>query len=326
MTLHVLEMPEDPAQLGHWLERQLVGMRLAELAAELAAVHPETADDPASFGEILGDSESAVLEEGLRGVPAESLRKFLLHPLALLELQGRVLAEGGAYWDRVRPPTDRRERDLRRDWGRLQAQIGAFLSEEAVGPAASPGPEILPFRGEAPAAAIAAAGRGRPRAWGRMFGALAAAVILVLATLAWPTIRDDRQGGQGAAPVASAAAWGWARDGALGKELPRADYLEGLAKAGEEWFDARPADALALARRLGELRLGCSRLILSPKEPLNDEDRAWLTERCRAWAVAIDGHLTSLEGGADPVAVRDAADATVRKLIDALRNRARPAG
>lgn len=321
MTLHVLDMPGDPALLGRWLERHLVGMRLAELAAELAAVHPETADVPVALDEILGDAGPLVLSEGLRGVTGEALRRFLAHPHALLALQERVLAEGGPYWDRVKPPTDRRERDLRRDWEGLRARIGGFAAEDAADP--GPGPDVLPFRAEPAPVAVAAAGRGRTRAWGRLAGALAAAVILVLFALAWPTIRDARRMGQG---VAVASAWGWGREGALGEDLPRAEYLDRLADAAEEWFDRRPDDALALARRLGELRQGCSRLILSPKGPLGDEDRRWLTDRCRAWAVAIDGHLTALEGGDDPRVVREAADATVRKLITALRDRARPAG
>jgi hypothetical protein len=102
-----------------------------------------------------------------------------------------------------------------------------------------------------------------------------------------------------------------------------AAYFHRLAETAGEWFDARPTDAAGLARRLGELRQGCSSLILADHQGLSAADQAWLVERCRTWAAKFDAQRTAIEGGADPAAVRAEADETVRKLMTALRERAR---
>ena len=111
--------------------------------------------------------------------------------------------------------------------------------------------------------------------------------------------------------------------GALADDLPPGVYLDRLADAAGEWFKKRPDDPIALARRIGEFRQGCSVLILSPHKPLSAQDRAWLVEKCRAWAAKLDAHLAALEGGASAAKVRDDADATINKLIEALRDRAK---
>ena len=67
-------------------------------------------------------------------------------------------------------------------------------------------------------------------------------------------------------------------------------------------------------------------LIFSPHRPLSREDRIWLVEKCRLWAARLDYHLELLENGADAEKVRDDADATVGKLIKALRDRAKSLG
>ncbi len=84
-----------------------------------------------------------------------------------------------------------------------------------------------------------------------------------------------------------------------------------------------PGNPIALARRIAEFRQGCSVLILSPHRPLPAEDRAWLVERCRAWAARFDGYLASVEAGKDPLEVRNQADETINRLIDTLRDRAK---
>jgi hypothetical protein len=99
-------------------------------------------------------------------------------------------------------------------------------------------------------------------------------------------------------------------------------YLNGLADAAEDWFKKRPEKPADLARRLNEFRQGCSTLILAPHQPLAAKDRQWLVDKCRAWAVKLDRHLTDVEAGKDVLQVRREADETVEKLIAALRTRA----
>ncbi|HJZ58526.1 MAG TPA: hypothetical protein VKE74_26530, partial [Gemmataceae bacterium] len=96
--------------------------------------------------------------------------------------------------------------------------------------------------------------------------------------------------------------------------------------SAEEWFNEKPEDAAALARRINELRTGCSKLIFSPHEPLPEKDREWLVGKCREWAKKMDDHLTALEAGADLRAVRADVDQTVTKLSAALRERAAQPG
>lgn len=117
--------------------------------------------------------------------------------------------------------------------------------------------------------------------------------------------------------------WGWERPGAIDDSLPRAAYLDRLADAAGEWFDARPATASALERRLVAYRRGCSRLIAAPHRALPAADRAWLVAKCRAWDAKLGGQLASAREGRDPGAVLKEADATVRSLVEALRARAR---
>src|SRR5262249_28459122 len=77
---------------------------------------------------------------------------------------------------------------------------------------------------------------------------------------------------------------------------------------------------------IAEFRKGCSALIFAPHRPLSPDDRKWLVERCRAWAEKVDKHLTALEAGGEPIRVRAEMDATVKTLIEKLRERAQAAG
>jgi hypothetical protein len=102
-------------------------------------------------------------------------------------------------------------------------------------------------------------------------------------------------------------------------------YLNRLADEGDEWFAKRPEDAASLAKRLNEMRQGCSTLILATHQPLKNEDRQWLVEKCRAWAKNFDQQLADLEQGKDPALVRSEIDTTVNRLVKALRERANAA-
>src|SRR4051794_38469755 len=103
MTLHALDIPEDLAELTVWLERHLVGLELGELVAELSAVHPVPLEPVSSVWALLRDRLGAVLDGGLATVPPEVVKRLLLQPVLLFELQELVLEKGGDYWDRVKP-------------------------------------------------------------------------------------------------------------------------------------------------------------------------------------------------------------------------------
>jgi hypothetical protein len=100
------------------------------------------------------------------------------------------------------------------------------------------------------------------------------------------------------------------------------EYLDALADGAEQWFNKRPQDAASLAQRIGELRQGCSRLILADHEPLSADDGQWLVGKCREWAAKIDEQLVALEAGAEPHDVLAQMDMIVDKLAHAIRGRA----
>jgi hypothetical protein len=112
-----LAIPDDPAQTPGWLERHLVGARLNRLIAELAAVHPETANRRVFLAPILhGPRRDAVLDRGLAELSPRRIAALLTHPRLLLDLQELVLSAGRRYWDEVRPHDDRLETLVERTW------------------------------------------------------------------------------------------------------------------------------------------------------------------------------------------------------------------
>jgi hypothetical protein len=99
MKLVALDLPDDPTELPGWLERQLVGLDLAELeAVHGTGVHVKS---PHSLDELLGDRRDAVMARGLAALPREAIRRILLHPRLLLDLQERALVSGRDHWRRL---------------------------------------------------------------------------------------------------------------------------------------------------------------------------------------------------------------------------------
>src|SRR6185369_977325 len=100
MTVELLEIPDDTQALPRWLESQLVGTDLAALVAQLEAVHGASTAGATSLDEVLGGSRASVLRDGLGGLKSDQLRKLLVNPRVLLDLQEALLLEGGPYWTR----------------------------------------------------------------------------------------------------------------------------------------------------------------------------------------------------------------------------------
>lgn len=296
MSFLALDIPEHHAELAAWLERQLVGLRLAELIASLEAFHPPVGAPP-RLADLLGTEADAVLTRGLSPLSPPQLQQLLAHPRLLLELQERVLRDGGEHWRRL-PLTPEHQLLVDETFAQVQNQTVS----PTVAAAASPS---QPSGGGAAARRIP---------W-RQILAIAALVVVVVGGW-WRSARF--------APPA--AGWGWERPGALAFDGSAREYLEHLASTAEEWFRKRPETAPELQRRLQEFRRGCDALLAAPHPPLTEGDREWLRERCRAWRDKIDGHLAALEAGGDVPAVRDAADTTVRNLLKALRERAAAVG
>jgi hypothetical protein len=302
MRLHVVNIPDDPAQLPAWLEQQLVGESLGELVAELSVVHAAPAAGATSLSEVLGNRRRALLASGLAVLPASALKHLLQRPRLLLDLQELVLVEGGAYWQGLGAAAPAPGGVLERGRERLSDFLAA---EERPRPARW----LLSLRG--------GEGAWHRRPW---FVSLATAAALLLAFGLYTALVPPRP--------AAETAWGWNRPGALAEDVPADVYLNRLADAAEDWFGKQPDEPVELAKRIEGFRAGCSVLIFAPHRPLSPADRQWLVEKCRAWAANLDDHLRALEAlkaEDDPAPVRAAADLTVRSLITRLRERAKEA-
>lgn len=306
MNLTFMDIPDDPADLAGWLERRLAGLDLAALVAELAAVHGGAGAAP-SLDELLGGHRDAVLRGGLGALPRDRLGQLLRHPACLPELQELVLTAGGPHWDLLTRETAELSEVARRGERRLSAFLG--------GPAVQASEERRAVRPTAP---------WYRRPWVVSL-ATAAAVLVVVYSV--PVLRPPAPPpGTGAVAVvptpAAPEGWGWGRTGAIVQEGGPAAYLNKLADAAGEWFNKRPEESAALAKRVGEMRQGCSALIFAAHQPLSDEDRRWLVGRCRGWAAQLDRQQEALEAGRPIAVVRAEADATVRQIVEVLKTRA----
>jgi hypothetical protein len=287
MMLVAMTIPDDPAQLASWLERQLAGLDLGRLVEELSIIHASPAAPPASLRQLLGDHVAAVTQQGLAGLPFATLRQLLRQPALLLELQEIVLSAGSPYWDRL-AAAGASETMIERGWQRLR--------------------QTLPL--DPP---VEVRIRGRWLTYGLAFLS-AAAAILLLAFLIYPLFLPP-------SPPA-VVAWGWAKPGALPRGGSPAAYLRQLAAEADEWF-SQPRDSKeALTSRIDELRQSCRVLLEADHEPLAPADRAWLKERCRDWLKKFDEASAALEAGEDVKATGAKVDATIRRLAAAMRERA----
>jgi hypothetical protein len=289
MKLYAFDIPDATDDLAGWLEQQLVGLRLGEVIAELAAVHRGQHLEAMTLDQLLAGYKTAVLERGLASLQLAQLQGLLRHPQLLLDLQELVLSEGGEFWQE------------------LTAQ-----NEDSTTAAQRGKSRVIP---QPPAAPV------QPRGGAWFSHPLVVCLTTAASLLAALWVVDALPRSQ-PTTAPTPVAWGWSKPGAMPEQASRDEYLSGLATAADEWFKKTPSDPQELATRISQFRAGCSTLILAEHRPLSKEDRQWLVDKCRAWATKIDGHLAALESGTSTTDVRTAMDDTVRKLSTALRERA----
>lgn len=321
MTLHTMTIPDDPADLPGWLERRLVAPDFGRFVAELSAHFP-AAPGAGPPRHLLDRWVPVALAEGLGPVPAGLLTQLLKHPAALAAFQERVVADGGAYWDAVLD----RSGDESGAFARGRQSLDRLIAADPAPPAGPAGPTASPRR--VPRAAPATGpSEVRPRPGGRGAEIWAGASTVVAACLAL-AVGVLAARGPGDPPVPKAQiAWGWGKPAGLAADesSPKA-YLGRLAATAEEWSLHRPSDAAGVGARVAEFRTGCTRLLHSTYGPLAPADRAWLLDRCRALAKALDAHQQALDAGADAPAVRAEVDEAVRAFAAALREKAEQVG
>jgi hypothetical protein len=281
MTLVIESIPFRSSELPAWLERQLVGDRLAELVGELLAVRPKTT--PLDFAAWFAPIRDGILSGGLSGVPLPAIRKLLAHPPSLRHLQKEVLRHGGPYWDRVPRPEDCTKRLA----------------------AARPVPSAEPVTLTVAPARV----RRRLPEW--VVGLATAAVVLLAVYGVSQFLKPP--------PAPQVAAWGWNR-GLPPETTPPREYLTALADRVDEWRNERPNTADEVLRRLVEFRTSCGVVLAADHPSLPPDLRKTLCQRCGKWSGAADELIEKLKSGADPQAVLGEADALIAKLSSALRN------
>jgi hypothetical protein len=116
----LLAMPDDPAALPGWLDRQLVGPHLPRLVAELRVLH-RPGPKP-ELGAVVGRHRAGFLEGGFATLPRPVLSQLLCNPDLLAELAPVVFAEGGDYWF-SRPPDPALEGRAERVAGRVLDRV-----------------------------------------------------------------------------------------------------------------------------------------------------------------------------------------------------------
>lgn len=288
--MNYILLPDDPT-VPEFLERQLVGDRLALVVSELAE-RPGAQRAPDSLFNHWDDvTTRLVLQHGLTRLHKEHLRQLTQRPEYLLHLQERVLLEGGPFWDTI-PRTPLIVEAAQRGRKRL-------LEREV--------PPVAPASARTKSTTNTSA-----RYW--MVAVSSAAAIVVGIFLGTQFTKSPAS--------TTEVAWGWSKPGALKQDVTAPVYLSALADQAAEWHNARPTDAPTLAKRINELRANCSTLLLAEHRPLAAADRDWLRERCRAWSQSFDQQLVALENGAAPNEVRAEMDKVVDKLTNALRQRA----
>lgn len=289
MSLVLLEMPSDPAAWPEWLERQIVGLDLADLVEQLELVVVPPPGAPITVEAICGAEHRKVLGEGLSPLNAEQIRNLVRHPRSLLALQEQVLIEGGRYWREL--PTS------------VTHSTRVAMQRDKLKRALDDKPQIAPLASTSP--------RPPSRSSTLRRNLAAAAVVLLTATVVW--VGNNQR----------APGWGFDKPGLLTAQVPDETYLSSLADAAGAWFNKKPDNSQALTARLEQFRRGCETLLQAPHPQLSETDRTWLLERCGVWKGKLEGHLSDLRTGAKPLdQVQQEADATVTALMNALRTRA----
>lgn len=290
MTLVLLEIPNDPAAWPEWLERQIVGLDLGDLVDQLQLVVTPPAKN-STLADVCGSKLEDVLQQGLSKMDAVQIRSLLRQPQLLVELQEKVLVDGGSYWRKLPVSVTHSTR--------------VAIQKVKLTQAITEAPQIAPVA----STGSPTADKRKSKTWLRQF--TAALAVLVAVTAVWMSRNPAAPG------------WGFQKSGLLSANVSSKEYLNSLADAAKGWFNKQPATVDAMVTRLDQFRQGCDTLLAAPHTQLQEADKAWLLERCNAWKGKIEGHIADLKTGSKNLdQVRQEADATVNKLIDALKTRA----
>ena len=148
-------------------------------------------------------------------------------------------------------------------------------------------------------------------------GLAAAASVLFFFVGNW----NGRNSVEPVVKVVKTSDWGWERAGILDVSLAPDQYLNHLANLAGEWFNQQPASVELLEDRLRTFRKSCDTLIDYRHDQLPETDRAWLVDRCKAWAKKLDEKIAALAESKDSKQIQIESDALINNLMVKLRDR-----
>lgn len=286
MNLVAFDLPDKTKEIREWLETQLTGPNISHVAAQFSAVHKDQGQKR-SLDDVCGELWSKILRDGLAGLRPVQLAQLLTQPSLLLELQERLLLEGGEFWQqRFQHHKEEQENDRIKEY--LLDQIQK-VNTASVSVQRQTDYMKISFQKSV------------------ILGFISTALVLIAVFLNQQPAKPG---------------WGWDRPEVLIADIPADQYLNQLADSANEWFNKPTETKVELLTRLQQFRHGCETLIKAPHPQLSQEDRTWLIERCQAWAAKLDDQITALDHGADLKSADAAANALINKLIKALRKRA----
>jgi len=304
MKAVVTEIPDEVSDWPSWLEQQIAGLSLFDLVVGLKATS-EPSNNSTTLQRVCGEQLPTIYESGLGVLRTEQIRTLFENPELLLELQERVLVEGGAYWDSVeQPPEDKLV--VEQHVAKTLAAIGqARPSQGLMGNL-----DAVMSSPVKPSTSVST----KPKSMLEQYWpVLALAAGLLIAVGVWrPTATSDGGG------------WGFDKSGLLTAQVTGRSYLNSLSDAAGAFSKKVPDSKEATLKRLTEFSAGCSKLIAAPNLQVeNAEDRQWLVAKCKDWAAKIDGHIADLkQNKKDWQEVLKEANETAKKMQSTLKDKA----
>jgi hypothetical protein len=317
MNLLLLSIPTEHHELVAWLERQIVGLNLGQLVAELSVIHGTSKE--ISLEAICGNQLSQMFESGMFVLSIEQISQLLTNPMSLLDLQEQTFVAGSLYWGQINSETAA---------GRMAAavspavlsQIRGLESKTINGTNTTTAPDLSlmdkfsvePIEMLSDSDDVLPVKKSSPGKIGRTGFIRSALLLTCAAAMLMLVFRNPF--------AAKQTGWGFDRPDALAVQMPAPQFFEHLSESANEWFKKTPQNAAELEQRLTEFSHGCQTLIDAPLPQLDDASREWLRSKCRAWKQVIDGQLASLEESPDRFPrVLEESNAVINKLTVALK-------
>lgn len=284
MSIHIFELPDLPAEQTAWLQNELLGDRLHEVVAELQMAFGDPRE-VVSLEAILGDLREPFLSEGLSAIESTTLSRLVRSPRSLLNLQELALREGGDWVEDHLQGVHRVHESTKTVRVQLEEAFAVKPAPRRVSP-------VL------------------------LFGGVVAAVLLAMVIVYY--------GASYFAAPSGPTKWGWLAPDAFAGEHSRESYMMQVAGGADAWFAKRPSSAEAISKRTEEFIAGCDLVIQAEHEPLQENDRVWLRQKCRDWRSDLQTELRALNQGAAALKTRGNIDNIARRMAEVIRSRVTP--